>query len=476
MAYKAVKQDDIHRFIEALDETPEAKPPSRVWKFSKWLSTQILVSGTFSLFFFLIFRHFLIPPSDSSTSTASLEPIQTTLMPFDTPEDVVGPIETLLKSSDTPASYQISKGDVDLRALDALVLDEPRLKFREFVSGTAWKTFESDIMIPISRDPFEEEYDEENCFRWMTEDMTCADNDTIFYLNEQLTCGGLPIGDICLMPMKSKFLDRKNVRPQEGKLCQSINETMVGHNDKGFWVPSQCSITDTAPKSLIEKLGGKRIALIGDSHTRNLFEGFLCEIRDAALCPDAKTGNNIYYYHFNETHDDLSLIEKKEMIYEIDFDSSDVHIMFFWMPIWDSLDLGVIGHFNPDVVLVSVAGWERTKHDDPEWRASWDSYLLTHDVRKFIFFEFPYGGGQKKKEFILPWMENRDFMEFYSVKQIYNMYDGEQTKHSWHTLCKVRDRNDKDSEIHAYILCTGTAERNQARIMLTSFVATLQKD
>ena len=92
---------------------------------------------------------------------------------------------------------------------------------------------------------------------------------------------------------------------------------MVGHNDKGFWVPSHCSMVDTAPKSLMEKIGGKRLALIGDSHTRNLFEGFLCEIRDATLCPDAKSANNIYYYHFNETHDDLSLILKKEMIYEV---------------------------------------------------------------------------------------------------------------------------------------------------------------
>jgi len=111
MAYKAVKQEDINLDIEELEETPETNPASRVWKFSKWLSTQMLVSGTFSLFFCLIFRHFLIPTSDSSKSASSLELIQTTLVPFDTLGDV-GPMKTTLKDSETPASNQISKGDV----------------------------------------------------------------------------------------------------------------------------------------------------------------------------------------------------------------------------------------------------------------------------------------------------------------------------------------------------------------------------
>ena len=96
--------------------------------------------------------------------------------------------------------------------MDEIALDEPRLKYREFVSGTSNLTFTSDIMIPIGRDPFVEEYDPENCLRQMTSDMVCGSNETMFYLNEQLTCGGLPLGDICLLPIKSKFQKRTERR------------------------------------------------------------------------------------------------------------------------------------------------------------------------------------------------------------------------------------------------------------------------
>jgi len=474
MAYERVQLEEVHRTLaEAEDDYLEGnrisqKKSSPIWKFSKWLFTQILVTGTLSLFFFLIFRHYLLPTQDSSVSANSLQAPETTLLALD----------------GTPANVELKKGssldmtnDVDLRNLDEIILDTPRLKYREFVSGTSNLTFASDIMIPIGRDPFAEEYDTENCLRQMKSDMVCASNETMFYLNEQLTCGGLPLGDICLLPIESKFQKRTErsidiPKSARGKICQSIEDTMVGHNDKGFWVPSDCSMTNSSPKNLVKNLGGRRMALIGDSHTRNMFEGFVCEIRDSPLCPDAKSPNSIYYYHFNETHDELLFIQNKDMIHEMDFDTSDVHLIFFWMPHWNDLDLDVIGRFNPDIMIISVAGWERTVHDNPTWRASLDQYFLSHDLKKFIFMEWPWGGGEKKKQYILPWMENRPFMEFYSVKALYNIYDNAQTKLTWHTLCKVSE----EITIDAFILCTGTVERNQARIMLTSFVASFKKD
>ena len=57
----------------------------------------------------------------------------------------------------------------------------------------------------------------ENCLANLEKDFECLAPEMLFYLNEQLTCAGLPVGDVCILPKVTDLKYSKDTHAREGK-------------------------------------------------------------------------------------------------------------------------------------------------------------------------------------------------------------------------------------------------------------------
>ena len=341
------------------------------------------------------------------------------------------------------------------------------------VEQTCWDQFNT---FPLTKNLFEFNFNLSNCFIQVNK-LKCINDGNLktnFYINNLPTCGGIPLQkDFCVAPKTYSFppsLNYENSSLAYSKpTCNTFEHSFNGTINGTHWMPENCSLIFAQPTELFRIFGKyKKIALISDSHIRNLFDGMICLIRNSTLCVDLQLHQGTFYYTFNETSDSLT----RPIVIGENFEKNIFEIQFFWMPTWASLDLELIGKFDPDFMLISVGGWERHVHDDQKWRDQIDDYLENRNVKKFIFTEWPYGGNDRKRPFILNWMKNHTMgkrMEFYSPYIGLQILHGEQLRTTWHSLCSV-----KSEEIHAEDLCTGTIEKVSANIVLTSFAQSLK--
>lgn len=302
------------------------------------------------------------------------------------------------------------------------------------------------------------------------------------------TCGGIPMMDgYCARPLSYMFSKKQKIplKNERTNLCRTIPKAtdikyLDENNDKDnrhqptIFPPraKDCNLISNNVASLIKKFKNKRLAFIGDSHIRNMFEGLICWIRNSSLCVDMKISNGFYYYGFNSNKDKFINLRNDIEFMKLDLDTNefDVQALFFWWPQWDSLDLKLLEKLNPDYILISVAGHEKSIHNAPQWRKQLDLYMdgPKSKVKKFIFAEWPWGHDSKeKKKWITRWMQNNtksEMMEYFPMNNIYQHYRGNQLETTWHSLCQITNKH-----IHAEELCTGMIERVSSNVVLTLF-------
>ena len=343
--------------------------------------------------------------------------------------------------------------------------------------------------------------------------------------NEHGTCGGIPLQpNYCLMPSRGQWtLELSNQtmsslprrfgtpyyvlenRSHSLSLCKSPNDFYNGTQQGSLeefdreWVPNSCSVVPLNPFDWMQHSKCQvTIAMMGDSHIRNLFTATVHGLRgDSAFVeshPDNKEkdagtiltyewrkegGNGIASDHFvvhtNTNNKNLTHILEDCPCNEES--ARYLRIVFIWAPRFDDQikHVQLLSDLNPDLIILEPGNaYETSTVLSQEWTNAMDAILSQNEHRHMAILHFPYGPQPKERPTAInAWIgssnnnatRGNNRMRYWEQGKL--GLSGMQTRKTWHYACGLGRMQVRNDVVQAIELCTDEADTAFIRAITT---------